>query len=376
MTATTATDATMPVQYYFECTNHGEANSTWQTSPTYLAQDLTPSTSYSFRTKARDSSTAHNETGWSSTQSTTTQPPGTDVEIVGSWVSGTTHVKESGINRSLIFVAHAEHTAATPLTSVTYGGQPMTKVIERSISSGSPTTYAYVAAFVLNEANVATATSGTFVPTWSVTPSAMGYSSVFFQNVNQTAIAGTSDSNGTTTLDPIKTNPLSTNDGDMVIVAATCGNSGSYTLGSGFTEGIDQTMSSTATGVTGHKPATGVPETPSADYSAAINRQVIIGFVVQAAQIPPTYPDCNAVQAGGYKLDSDLNGDCYVDLLDLEIMADYWLHTDCTSPGNCQNADFAPTDGTVNFLDFADFGPQWMQCNNPLDANCNPNWPN
>jgi len=252
----------------------------------------------------------------------------------------------------------------------------MTKVIERSISSGSPTTYAYVAAFVLNEANVATATSGTFVPTWSVTPSAMGYSSVFFQNVNQTAIAGTSDSNGTTTLDPIKTNPLSTNDGDMVIVAATCGNSGSYTLGSGFTEGIDQTMSSTATGVTGHKPATGVPETPSADYSAAINRQVIIGFVVQAAQIPPTYPDCNAVQAGGYKLDSDLNGDCYVDLLDLEIMADYWLHTDCTSPGNCQNADFAPTDGTVNFLDFADFGPQWMQCNNPLDANCNPNWPN
>jgi glucuronoarabinoxylan endo-1,4-beta-xylanase len=84
--------------------------------------------------------------------------------------------------------------------------------------------------------------------------------------------------------------------------------------------------------------------------------------------------DCAAVQAGGYKLDSDLNGDCYVDLLDLEIMADYWLHTDCTAPGNCQNADFTPTDGKVNFLDFADFGPQWRQCNNPLDANCNPNW--
>jgi glucuronoarabinoxylan endo-1,4-beta-xylanase len=86
------------------------------------------------------------------------------------------------------------------------------------------------------------------------------------------------------------------------------------------------------------------------------------------------FGDCNSVQASGYRLDSDLNGDCYVDLLDMEIMAYYWLHTDCTAPGNCQNADFAPTDGTVDFLDFADFGPQWRQCNNPLDAGCTPNW--
>jgi hypothetical protein len=36
MTSVTALDANdMPVQYYFECTNHGEANSTWQSSPTY-----------------------------------------------------------------------------------------------------------------------------------------------------------------------------------------------------------------------------------------------------------------------------------------------------------------------------------------------------
>jgi len=86
------------------------------------------------------------------------------------------------------------------------------------------------------------------------------------------------------------------------------------------------------------------------------------------------FADCAAVQAGDYRLDSDLNGDCYVNLLDLEIMADYWLLTNCTAPGNCQNADFAPTDGTVDFFDFADFGPEWRQCNNPLDANCTANW--
>ena len=86
------------------------------------------------------------------------------------------------------------------------------------------------------------------------------------------------------------------------------------------------------------------------------------------------FADCAAVQAGGHKLDSDFNGDCYVDLLDLKIMADYWLNTNCAASGNCQGADFAPTDGVVDFFDFADFGPQWRQCNNPQDANCTPNW--
>ncbi|MGA2679149.1 MAG: carbohydrate binding domain-containing protein [Sedimentisphaerales bacterium] len=86
------------------------------------------------------------------------------------------------------------------------------------------------------------------------------------------------------------------------------------------------------------------------------------------------FGDCNSVQAYGYRLSSDLNGDCYVDSLDLGVIASEWLHTDCTAPGNCQNADFAPTDGTVNFRDFADFGLYWRQCNNPEDPCCTPNW--
>ncbi len=372
MIATTATDATNPVRYYFECTNHGEANSTWQTSPTYLAQGLNPLTSYSFRVKARDSAAVPNETGWSSTLSATTAAPGTDVNIIGSWVSGTTHAKENGTNRALIFIAHGELTSAMNLGSVTYGGQAMTKVVDINYNAASG--WAYTAAYILKETGVAAATSGTFVPTWSGTsPSAIGYSSAFFSNVDQTTPAGATGTGGSTT-NPVTTGALSTNNKDMVILGATCGNSGSYMLNNNFIEGTDQTMSSTATGVTGHKPATGVAETPSATYSSTINRQCIIGFVIKAASIPPTYPDCAAVQAGGYGLDSDLNGDCYVNLLDLEIMADYWLHNDCTAPGNCQGADFAPTNGTVDFFDFADFGSQWMQCNNPQDANCVPNW--
>jgi hypothetical protein len=83
---------------------------------------------------------------------------------------------------------------------------------------------------------------------------------------------------------------------------------------------------------------------------------------------------CDAVQENGYRLDSDLNGDCYVDCLDLEIFAYYWLHTDCASTGNCQNADFVPANGTVDFFDFAGFGQQWIQCNDPQDADCAQNW--
>ena len=65
MTAVTAIDVNdPPVQYYFECTNHGEANSIWQASPTYEATGLTPGHGYSFKARARDS--VGNMTGWTS----------------------------------------------------------------------------------------------------------------------------------------------------------------------------------------------------------------------------------------------------------------------------------------------------------------------
>ncbi len=469
MTATTATDATSPpVQYYFECTNHGEANSTWQTSPTYVAQGLTPSTLYMFRVKARDSAPAPNQTGWSSTQSATTQAPPTDVNIIGSWVSGTSHAKEAnGINRALIFIAHGERAGDMNLVSVTYGGQSMTKVIERAVSSGTPTTYAYVVAYILKEPNIAAATSGTFAPTWNTTPTEVGYASVFLSNVDQTTSIGASASNGTasSTPNPITTAALATNDGDMVIDAATCGNTGDYTVNNGFTEAIEQDMAS-STGTTGYKSAIGVVEEPNVRHTN-VNRQVIIGFVVKAAAIDmppaaptglaatagngivtldwddnnevdlagynvyrsttsgsgysklngstlvsdsnyidnsatngipyyyvvtavddannesgysneasatPDYQDCSQVRATGHGLLSDLNGDCYVDNQDLDVISYYWLNPECGDSNNCDGADFEPVDGIVNFLDFGDFAVQWTQCNDPNDPNCGHNW--
>jgi len=311
MTATAATDDTLPVEYYFECITDSDANSTWQTNPTYVATDLTPLTSYTFRVKARDSAAAQNETGWSTEESDTTEPPGTDVEIIGSWVENLSHAKESGTNCALIFIAHWEDNIAPSLT-VTYGGQTMTKVID--VTAGASNFRNYLAAFILDESGIAAASGSTFVPTWGDTPSSVSYASVFLQNVDQTSIIGATDSASTTssTPNPITTDSLYTEDGDVVIVGAVCGNNGSYTLNNGFTEGTDQSVGSNGhTGVTGHKSATGVAETPSATFDDTVNRQAIIGFVIQASAggTPPgqaTNPNPSDL-ATGVDINADLS---------------------------------------------------------------------
>lgn len=345
-----------------------KVNSSLVSNSNYIDNTVTNEITYYYVITAID--TLANEGNYSNEDSAT---PGVYIEILGSWVSGTSHTKENGTNRALVFIAHDEQNAVISLDSVTYGGQPMTKVIDRIVASSN--TYAYVVAYVLDEAGVAAASGNTFSPTWSITPSAVSYTSVFLQNVNQTTLVGAADGNATTTLDPIRTNPLTTSDGDMVIVAATCGNNGSYTLGTGYIEGIDQTMNSTATGVTGHKSATGVPETPSADYSSSINRQVIIGFVVNAPDAP-VYSNCSEVISAGYRLAADIagTGDCYVDYYDLDTFVNHWLDDTCTGPDNCGGADFEPTDGVVDFYDFSDFANQWLTCNDPEGINCTPNW--
>ncbi|MCJ7515192.1 MAG: hypothetical protein MUO89_04365, partial [Dehalococcoidia bacterium] len=84
-------------------------------------------------------------------------------------------------------------------------------------------------------------------------------------------------------------------------------------------------------------------------------------------------PDCDAVQAAGYGLTSDIHPDCYVNYEDLKIITDYWLNTECDLYGDCEGADFEP-DGDVDFVDFSTFAEQWLWCNDPEDPGCTPNW--
>jgi hypothetical protein len=296
------------------------------------------------------------------------------VEILGSWVSGTTHAKEPGTDRALVFIAHAEDNEdpSIAVNSVSYGGQPMTKVVE-SVIGTTDYSRVYVAAFILDEAGIAAASGSGFTVSWNqASVDGTGYASVFLQNVNQSVLTGATAGDKIINAALITTPRLATNPGDMVIGAATCSSTGSYTMSNAFIEALELTITS-ADAVDGYKTANGAEEIPSVTHSTSTNnRQSAIGFVVQA---PPVFSNCNEVLAAGFGLSSDIYGDCYVNYKDLNIITDNWLANDCTEPDNCGGADFGPKDGIVDLLDYSSFAEQWMWCNNPTDSNCTPNWP-
>lgn len=205
------------------------------------------------------------------------EPAFGQVGIIGTWQTGTSHVKESGANRALIFFAHGERTTSMNLGAVTYGGQAMVKVVDHNYTASGG--YAYVAAFILDESGVAAASGETFVPTWVTAPTEIKYASVFLSDVNQLDLTGASATGGGTS-GTISTSSLFADSGDMVICAATCGNTGTYILNNGFLQGTHESSIS-STGVTGYKLTTGPNETPSVTHNS-VNRQALIGFVVQA----------------------------------------------------------------------------------------------
>ena len=285
MTAATASDPS-GVEYYFDCSSGGCNDSGWQDSTTYTDTGLQPETTYSYQVKARDKSPDQNETGWSTEEFTTTETPSADVEIIGSWVSGTSHAEEPGYSRALLFFAHVEDNDTNMnLSSVSYGGRAMTKITERNVGTGYR---AYVAAYILNDAGIVNSTNSTFSLTWASTPSRTpAYSSVFLENVKQADPIGAIAANGTSSSNTLATSALATSMGDMVFVAGTCGNTGTYSVNNGFTEAIELSPTS-ADGVAGYKLATGASETPSITHSN-VNRQVVIGLVVQSGE--PAPPD-------------------------------------------------------------------------------------
>ncbi|MHC5061130.1 MAG: CotH kinase family protein, partial [Planctomycetota bacterium] len=216
-----------------------------------------------------------------------------NVEILGEWQdesSDLSRPKESGSDSTLIFTAHAEDNTGTDmnLSSVTYGGQPMTKVADYNVADADMR--AYVASFILNDAGIAAASGGNFDVTWQQQPStAPAYSSVFLSGVHQSNPIGALDTNSILLAPTVATDPLTTNAGDMVILTATAGNSSIYQVDNGFTKGVELSIYG-ADGVTGHKTATGANEIAQVTLPGSI-RQGILGFVVQSTQPDTSAPE-------------------------------------------------------------------------------------
>jgi len=224
----------------------------------------------------------------------TSQSP-VSVDIIGSWITGTTHTKESGTNRALVFVAHAEgNSGSASLTGVSYGGQTMTKIIDKIV--GSAANRVYVAAFILNEAGIAAANSTTFTPTWTSQPSSIIYTSVFLQDVNQTTLVGATASAGVTSSTTVSTSALAAGNGDMVIENAASTGAGTYTATAGWLKDVDLGASS-YDGMDGHKSATGASETPS--VSQANGNHVLIGFVVKTIEAAPSVRTLTVTSSAG-----------------------------------------------------------------------------
>jgi len=202
------------------------------------------------------------------------------VGILGDgWQIGTTHAKQSGTARALVFIAHAKgNSSSTSLTGVTYGGRAMTKVTSYG-PYGAGSNRVYIAAFILNDADITAATDTTFVPTWVSAPTYIAYTSAFLQNVNQTTLTGSTNGNGASGFS-VSTSSLATNNGNMVIENAVCTSTGAYTANNGFTMDVDLSVSN-FDGMDGHKSATGVNETPSVNHDVSGNN-VLIGFVVNS----------------------------------------------------------------------------------------------
>lgn len=95
-------------------------------------------------------------------------------------------------------------------------------------------------------------------------------------------------------------------------------------------------------------------------------------FIIELDYMPAP-ADCQQVHEYGYNLPADLNKDCRVDYSDLQVLLTQWLSADPVAIP----PDYSPdvyVDGEVSFCDFALIATDWLNCNDPEEAECTPNW--
>lgn len=210
--------------------------------------------------------------------------PSANISILGSWITGKYHAKESGKNRALIVNVYGENASADiAIVSVKYGGQIMTKIVEKNQGT---TTRSYTGSFILTDAGISAATSGNIVVTWVKTPSAgSSIISVFLKNVNQTTPIGATATGGADMQSTVTTGPLNHRAGDWLLLAATAAKNATYTLNMGYVRGGTEQSPSWGDITAGYL-ANSLSSEIAAVTSSMSQRQSIIGFAVRAGGSP------------------------------------------------------------------------------------------
>jgi hypothetical protein len=204
------------------------------------------------------------------------------VKPISSWTAGIYNPKVSGSNRLMVVMVMGESTPAFFANVVTYGGQLMTKVVDKIQTGGY---YTYASIFTLNEIGIAAADpNGEILVTWSrKIASGSSISSVMLINVDQSTPFNFASNNlsGTTISTPT---PLATKDGDMVLMCGATENDMFQVFNNDFSKETESN-SIWGDGLAGYKRASGANETPSFTQSSS-GRMVICSFVAKRAGVP------------------------------------------------------------------------------------------
>lgn len=209
-----------------------------------------------------------------------------NVSVIGEWTQGTQRALAPGGNRVLVVMVMGEHnTSDFSATTVTYGGQVMTKQAERILGTTFRT---YSSIFTLNASGLNAAASEEIAVSWSSAPAGFDVYSVLLGNVDHTNPVGqiaTNSLSGTA----ITTTALATAEGDRVIFAGATAGNNIQTANNGFTKQFESNAG-WGDGVGGDKIGIGAAETPGFTQSTS-GRMVICAMVVRRANAStaPTY---------------------------------------------------------------------------------------
>jgi len=186
------------------------------------------------------------------------------VTLIGSWTAGEVKAKEIGKNRMLVVVTGTEHGSEISTTSITYGGQLMTKVTESVAGTGYRE---YSSIFILKDSGITAATNDSIQVTWSASLNeGFSISSAFYENVDQSV--DPADTSSTTDNSSLIAPAMNVGNGYLYLLGSALANS--YTsIDNGFTEELIQLKNSTVDGIQlkwGHtvihsKTGTGASET-------------------------------------------------------------------------------------------------------------------
>lgn len=224
-----------------------------------------------------------------------------NVAVLDNWTVGLTKTISAGTNRMLMVIVNQENGGGVSrtLTSLTYGGQAMTRYTQQTVGT------AFIGktdVWRLNEAGITAATSTTLVPTFDLAVTLENietFSSATFANVDQISSFGAIQVNSSnSSTNPVTlTTAVGTAIGGLVVSSVFCGSNttpavavggtNTYTIdaASGFTEVIDRydaNASFTGSGmsfqISNLPTLTATTVNPQCTFNGTPNRQLLVCF--------------------------------------------------------------------------------------------------